>query len=79
MMYQFHEMLDPVRHMLPEFKNLKDSGRMDEMLGVLKGCGYSTGDVELLREAVKISAKVLDFERKVSAPAPKVDDYRQYR
>lgn len=80
MMYQFHEMLDPVRHMLPDFKRINETGKADEMLGVLKGCGYSTTDVNLLKEAIKISIKMLDFERKIAQQsAPKVDDYRQYR
>lgn len=79
MMYQFHEMLDPVRHMLPDFKRINENGKVDEMLGVLKGCGYSTTEVNLLKEAIKISIKTLDFEKRVSQRSAPVDDYQQYR
>lgn len=65
MMYQFHELLDPYRHNAANLSKFSKSEKLQEMLAILRGCGYTSEDTKLLKDAVELSSKTLEFERRM--------------
>lgn len=63
MEYRFHEILDPFREKVKAFEKLNESERLTEMIAVLQGCGFTSEEVHLIKDSVKLSARILDFER----------------
>jgi len=60
-----HELLDSDRDLYNEYRRLTDNPeRLDEMAAIMEGCNYSA-DYNLMRRALVLTRKMLEFERKM--------------